>query len=433
MKVVFLGRKITSNVTAVVSNTSWLVADRLLRMAVGFVLGVWIARYLGVAEYGLFSYATAFVYLFNPLVTLGLDNIVVRDIVQDPNTTGKSLGTAFGLRLMGSCIALLLAISTISIFRPNDSLLLGIVAILSISGIFQSMDVIDLWFQSQVKSKYTVFSKTIAFSCIALVKVGLIISQAPLIAFAWTSLAEISLGAIALAIIYRIRGHLFESWQWDFHSARKLLKDGLPLMLSSITIMIYMKVDQIMLGSLINDKSVGLYTAATRISEASYFIPSAILSSVTPYIYKARENSESEYSQYMIRLLRLMNAIGIGIAIPVTILAPAIIQVCYGDAYTQSSAVLLVHIWAAIFVFMGLATTPCLIIEGLTNLALQRTTLGAIVNIGLNLVLIPRYTIVGAAIATVISQAIASYFSHALYPKTWKLFQLQTRSLIFFK
>jgi polysaccharide transporter, PST family len=425
--------KSNSGLRAIIANTGWLLTDRVLRMTVGFILGVWIARYLGVAQYGLFSYATAFVYLFSPLANLGLDNIVVRDFVKDPDEKDKILGTAFWLRFMGACIALILAITTILVLRFNEPLTISLVAILSMAGIFQSMDVIDLWFQSQVQSKYTVFAKTAAFCCIALVKILLIIFHAPLIAFAWSAFAEIVLCAIALLVIYRIRGLSLKAWSWNLPIARALLRGGFPLMLSGLTIMIYMKIDQIMLGGMVDDQAVGVYTAATRISEAWYFIPGAIVSSVTPSIYQAKERSEAEYYQYIGRLLRLMNGIAIAVAIPITVLAPAIINFTYGEAYLQSSSVLIVHIWAAIFVFMGLVTLPCFIIEGLTNLTLQRTALGAIINIILNLLLIPHYTVVGAAIATVISQAVASYFSHAFHPKTMKLFNLQTRSLLLLK
>ena len=293
MKIVLFGRKITPNFSAIVRNTSWLLADRVLRMTVGFVLGVWIARYLGVAQYGLFSYATAFIYLFNPFVTLGLDNIVVRDLEQDPAAKDKTLGTVFWLRFMGGWMALLLAIATIFILRPHESLTISLVAILSMAGIFQSMDVIDLWFQSQVQSKYTVFAKNAAFLCITLVKVTLIALHTPLIAFAWSGFAEISLGAIALVVIYQIRGNSLKAWCWSFPVAKALLREGFPLMLSGLTIMIYMKIAQIMLVGMVGDRAVGIYTAATRISEAWYFIPGAILSSVTPTIYQARERSDA--------------------------------------------------------------------------------------------------------------------------------------------
>lgn len=430
MKLVLFGRKISPEFKAIVSNTGWLFFDRVLRMGVGFILSVWIARYLGVQQYGLFSYATAFVYLFNPLISLGLDSVVVRDIVQDPSKKEETLGTTFWLKVLGGCTSLLLAVGSIIVLRPNEPLTIGLVTILAAGGIFQSFETIDVWFQSQVQSKYTVFAKNIAFICIVLLKVKLITMQAPLIAFAWAGFAEMGLGAIALTFVYRFKGYSLKLWRWSFPRAKSLLKESFPLLLSGLTIMIYMKIDQVMLGEMVGDRAVGVYTAATRISEAWYFIPTAIIVSVTPSIYKAMEQSKTAYYQYVGRLLRLMNLMAIIVAVPVTVLAPNIIQLFYGAEFLQSSSVLVIHIWAAIFVFMGVATLPCFIAEGLTDLTLRRTLLGAVINVVLNLLLIPRYTVVGAAVATVISQAVASYLSHAFHSKTRKLFQLQTRSLL---
>lgn len=430
MKLVLFGRKISPEFKAIASNTGWLFFDRVLRMGVGFILSVWIARYLGVQQYGLFSYATAFVYLFNPLITLGLDSVVVRDIVQDPSKKEETLGTTFWLKVLGGCTSLLLAVGSIIVLRSNEPLTIGLVTILAAGGIFQSFETIDVWFQSQVQSKYTVFAKNIAFICIVLLKVTLITMQAPLIAFAWAGFAEMGLGAIALAFVYRFKGYSLKLWRWSFPRAKSLLKESFPLLLSGLTIMIYMKIDQIMLGEMVGDRAVGVYTAATRISEAWYFIPTAIIVSVTPSIYKAMEQSKTAYYQYVGRLLRLMNLMAVIVAVPVTVLAPNIIQLFYGAEFLQSSSVLVIHIWAAIFVFMGVVTLPCFIAEGLTDLTLRRTLLGAVINVVLNLLLIPRYTVVGAAVATVISQAVASYLSHAFHSKTRKLFQLQTRSLL---
>jgi len=430
---ILFGRKISPQLRAIVSNTGWLFFDRVLRMIGGFILGVWIARHLGVHQYGLFNFVAAFVYLFNPLATLGLDNIVVRHLAQ--NTTPKNviLGTTFWLKLVGGVLSLLLAIGSIVLLRSNESLTLSLVAIGGTSGIFYAFDTIDLWFQSQVQSKYTVLARNIAFFGIALVKVALLILKAPLIAFAWAGLAEIGLSAIAMVGMYQLKGDKIGEWRWQGSLAKSLLKEGFPLLLSGFTIMIYMKIDQIMLGQMVGDRAVGIYAAATRLSEAWYFIPTVIISSVSPALYQARDRSKTDYYRYIGRLLRLMNAIAVAVALPITVLAPQIIQFCYGAAYLEASSVLVIHIWAAVFVFMGVTTLPYFIAEGLTNLTFQRTFMGAIINIILNFFLIPPYQGVGAAVATVISQAIASYFSHAFHPKTRKLFWLQTRSLLFLR
>jgi PST family polysaccharide transporter len=414
----------------IIANTGWLFADRILRMGVGLFVGVWVARYLGVQQFGVFNYATAFVALFSTLSTLGLDAIVVRSIVREPEKRLQILGTTFWLKLIGGIAALVLAVSSIVVLRHDDQLTISLVAILASVGIFQAFDTIDLWFQSQVQSKYTVIAKNTAFVITALVKVILISIHAPLIAFAWTALGEVGLGAIGLIISYRVRGYSPWLWPWSSPLAKTLLKESWPLILSGLTVMIYMRIDQIMLGQMVGDKAVGLYSAATRISEVWYFIPVAIASSVTPTIYAAKQVSEDLYYQRIEQFLRLLSWLSIVVAVPMFFLSGTIITVLFGKSYEEAASILAIHIWASLFVFMGVGTSSWFIAESLTQFALRRTIIGAFINVFLNIFLIPSYGVAGAAIATVISQAFAAFFSNATHPKTRKLFYLQIKCLL---
>jgi PST family polysaccharide transporter len=422
--------KSSDKLRGIIANTGWLFADRILRMGVGLFVGVWVARYLGVQQFGVFNYATAFVALFSTLSTLGLDGIVVRSIVREPEKRAEILGTAFWLKLFGGVAALVLAVSSIIAVRHDDQLTISLVAILSSVGIFQAFDTIDLWFQSQVQSKYTVIAKNTAFVITALVKVALISFHAPLIAFAWAGLGEVSLGTIGLIISYRVRGYSPWLWPWSSQLAKTLLKESWPLILSGLTVMIYMRIDQIMLGQMVGDKAVGLYSAATRISEVWYFIPTAMASSVSPAIYAAKEVSESLYYRRIEQFLRLLSWLSIVVAVPMSFLSGTIITILFGKSYEASAYILAIHIWASLFVFMGVGTSSWFIAEGLTQFALRRTIIGAITNVFLNIFLIPAYGGVGAAIATVISQAFATFFSNATHPKTRKIFKLQVKCLL---
>lgn len=422
--------KSSDRLRVIIANTGWLFADRILRMGFGLFVGVWVARYLGVQQFGVFNYATAFVALFSTLSTLGLDAIVVRSIVREPEKRSQILGTAFWLKLFGGIVALVLAVSSIIVVRPDDHLTISLVAILSSVGIFQTFDTIDLWFQSQVQSKYTVIAKNTAFVLITFVKVILISIHAPLIAFAWSALGEIGLGAIGLMIFYKIRGYSPWLWPWSISLAKTLLKESWPLILSGVTIMIYMRIDQIMLGQMVGNKAVGLYSAATRISEVWYFIPTAIVSSVAPAIYAAKDVSEALYYQRIKQLIRILVLISLVISVPMSLMSFKLITILFGNGYVEAGKILAIHIWACLFVFMGVATSPWFIEEGLTEFSFHRTLIGAVVNVMLNFLLIPSYGGIGAAIATIISQAFAAFFSNATHPKTRKLFYLQIKCLL---
>ncbi|BAT53353.1 Polysaccharide biosynthesis protein [Nostoc sp. NIES-3756] len=422
--------KSRSGLRAIIANTGWLFADRILRMGISLIVGVWIARYLGVQQYGLFNYALAFVTLFTPILTLGLDEVVVRHVVRESSNKEEILGTTFWLKFLGGVASVILALGSTVLLGERNFLKISLVAILAVSGIFRAAEAIELWFQSQVQAKYTVIAKNIAFLLNSLLKVGLILIKAPLLAFAWATLAELAMIAIGLAIAYQIKGNSFWLWRWSSSVAKNLLKESLPLIFSGFAIMIFMKIDQIMIGQMIGDKEVGVYSAAVRVSELWYFIPAAIVSSVAPSIYAAKDNSEGIYYQRIRQLFQLLNCIALAIAVPMTFLSDKVITAMFGSDYAEAGAILAVHIWTSIFVFMGFASSPWFISEGLNHVSLGKTVFGAILNIILNYLLIPQYAGLGAAIATIISQAAAAFFCNAFDRRTQKLFKIQVQSLI---
>lgn len=421
-----------TGVRGIIANVGWLIADRIFRLAVGLGVGVWVARYLGVEQFGLLSYALAFVGLFSAFASLGLEMVTVKAIVHNTDENDRILGTVFGLRCLGGLVQLCLALSVIFLLRHEDGLTFCLVAILSSVGVFQAFDVIDSWFQSRVQSRFVVLARGVAFLVCALAQVALIRMHAPLVAFAWVSLMEAVLGAVGLWTAYRTQGGKIFSWRWDGALAQSLLKESWPLALAGFTILIYMKIDQIMLGQMAGVHAVGIYAAAVRVSEVWYFIPLAVMASVSPSIFKAKEKSEALYYERLGQVLRSFVLLFFVIAVPVAFFSGTIIKVLFGNGYMEAAPILSIHIWASLFVFLGVAISPWFIAEGLTRFSLRRALFGAVTNVILNLFLIPVYGGAGAAVATVISQAVAGLFSNATHPKTRKIFALQIKSLFLF-
>lgn len=393
----------------IVGNTGWLFADRILRMGVGLGVGVWVAKFLGPDQFGLFNYAVAFTAIFGAIASLGLDSIAVRELVRTPEQKNQILGTTFVLKLIGGLLVWLLTIGVIILVRRNDGLTQTLVAIIAAGTIFQAGDTIDFWFQSQVQSKYTVAAKNIAFTLIACIKIMLIQMQAPLVAFAWAGLAEIVLGSIGLTISYQASGNRLLKWRFSILHATQLLRDGSPLILSSLMIMLYMRIDQVMLAEILGDKEVGFYSAAVRLAEVWYFIPTAIVSSTFPSIVEARQISETLFFERLQALYRLMASTAYGIAIPTTFLSGWIVQFLFGNAYTKAGPMLAILIWASLFVNLGVARSSFLTAMNWTRLHLLTVFLGSLLNIGLNILLIPATGGVGAAISTCISYWFATH------------------------
>jgi O-antigen/teichoic acid export membrane protein len=423
----FVHRRIAHrpNLVKIVDNIGWLFFDKVLRMGVGLFVGIWIARYLGPEQFGLLNFALAFTGLFGAIAALGLQGIVVRDIVRDPDGARLTLGTAAMLHLVGGLVTFLLILFAIGQLRPDDPLARTIVAILGSMMLLKVSEIAVYWFESQVQSKYTVWVQNSAFLLFAAVKVLLILKEAPLIAFVWAMLAEAAVVAIVLLIVMVARGPALSRLRASGSRAKVLLRDSWPLIPSSLAIMIYMKIDQIMLGQMVGDEAVGIYSAAVRISEVWHFIPMVIVASVFPAILEAKRRSETQYYQRLQRLYDLMVWLAIAVALPMTFLATPLVTLLFGNAYSASGTVLAIHIWAAVFVFLGVASGKWFLAENRQRLYLQRTVFGAVVNVVLNLVLIPRYGVVGAALATVIGQASASFLFDAIQQVTRRMFYMK--------
>ena len=415
----------------VISNTGWLFFDNVLRMGVGLLVGVWVARYLGPDQYGQLSYALAFVALFSSLANLGLDSIVVRNIVRSSTTKDEILGTVFVLKLMGGATAFGVTIAAILPLRPADNLTHWLVGITAAGMIFQAFDTIDYWFQSQVQSKFTVIARNIVFLLLSTVKIVLVIAKAPLIAFAWAGLAETILGAMGLMAAYRVSGRFLKAWRATLGLAKELLRDSWPLIFSGIVSMIYLRIDQVMLGQMVSNEEVGIYSAAVRLAEVWYFIPMAIYSSVLPSIVEAKAVSDELFYGRLQKFYNMMAFIGYAVALPVTFLAGWIVELLFGAAYARAGSMLAVLIWAGLFVNLGVARSSFLMSMNWTRVHLMTVFLGSIINVALNFLLIPRYGGMGAVIASCVAYWVAAHGSCYLYKPLLRTGNMLTKAIFY--
>ena len=409
-------------------NTSWLMGERILRMSVGLFVGIWIARYLGPEQFGLLSYAQSFVFLFTTMATLGLDGIVVRELVKDESKRDVLLGTAFGLKLIGAIIILPVLFLAVQ-FTNNDGYTNLLVFVIASATIFQSFHVIDFYYQSKVLSKYVAFANTVVLGLSSVIKIALLLNEAQLLTFALMTVFDGLVLAIGLVYFYiKKSGLKLFSWTFDIAEAKRLLNHSWPLILSGLVVSVYMRIDQIMIKEMLNDVAVGQYAAAVKISEAWYFIPMIVSSSVFPAILNAKRVSVGVYHSKVQKLYSLMIWISILIALPMSFLSDWVINLLYAGAYSQAGSVLVIHIWAGVFVFLGVASGKWLLAENLQVFVFRRALLGMIVNILLNSQFIPLYGVVGAAMATLIGQMVSALLFDFFHPKTRDMFWLKLKA-----
>jgi len=411
-------------------NISWLFAEKILRMAVGLFVGIWVARYLGPKQFGLFSYAQSFVGLFTAIATLGLDGIVVRELVKDAGRRDELIGTAFWMKLIGA-FGVLVALAIAVNFTSNDHYTNILIFIIASATIFQSFNVIDLYFQSKVLSKYVVYANIISLFLSSMVKITLILYEAPLIAFAWVVLFDSFVLACGFIYFYIKNNSTFNIKNLTFkrETAVSLLKDSWPLILSSFVTMLYMKIDQIMIMEILGAKAVGQYAAAVRLSGAWYFIPAILANSFFPSILASKNRSQLEYKMKLQKFYSLMIAISLPISLILAYFSNFIILSLFGATYMEAVKIFQVHIFASVFVFLFVASGMWILSENFTKLAFYRNLLAAIVNIILNWYLIPIYGAVGAAYATIIAFAMAGYFFDITNSKTKEQFILKTKAI----
>ena len=413
------------------ANTSWLFAEQMLRMIAGFFVGVWVARYLGPEKYGIFSYALAFVAIFQGIAKLGLDGIVVRDLVKEPEKTQVYLGTAFWLKLIGGFFSFLL-ILIISWFTADNLQTFLFVNIIAAGIFFQSFEVIDFYYQANVQAKYISIRKIAQVILSSIIKVYLILINADLIWFVLVTLFD----AISLAIfsyaIYKKQGLPDFLRYFDVGLAKRLLKESWVMLFSSFFTLILLNINSIILKTIHGSYSVGIFYTALTISGLCTFVSVQINSSISPSLTSAKVKSDILYKERLLTLFKFLNLLSFLLSGAIFLTSDFIVRILYGEQYIESSHVLKILVWSNIFLFMGNSSWHWYLNERKQHLSILRLGIGALISLFLGLVLIKYFNVYGAALSTIISYAFAFYLGNFILSGTRSLFMLQTKAIFSF-
>ncbi|NUM71349.1 MAG: flippase [Ignavibacteriaceae bacterium] len=389
-------------------NTGWLLFERVTRLLVTFLTGIYLVRYLGPSDFGILAYAISFSGLFSVIAILGIDSIVIRELVKDQSRKDTLLGTAFTMRIIGAVVSIVLTIAGLFANR-EDPLVITMVAIISVGTLFQTLNVVDYYFQSVVQSKYSVMVQFTTLMLGSALRILFIVLELKVEIFAIVVLVEAVILGGGFYTAYRSQGLTLKKWNFDKSVAVMLLRDGWPLLLSGVMITIYMKIGQIMIKNMLGNVESGYYAAAVRLSEAWYFVPLAVTNSLFPAIVNAKKMSEELYISRLQKLYDLMAWSSFGIAVFVTIFSKQITLILLGENYLASADVLTIYIWAGIGTFLGVASSQYLITENLTRISFLRTAIGMVLNVVLNWLMIPVWGINGSAMATLLSYTAATF------------------------
>ena len=389
-------------------NTGWMFFGKFFTLGISFFIGAYIARYLGPSNYGLISYVISFVGLFGFLTSFGIDGIVNREIINNHDKKDEIIGSSFYIKIIGSLLAII-CVFIISLFTTKDIFTLGLIWLYSLNFIPQAFNIIEIYFQSQVLSKNVVKSQILSNIVSVVLKILLVIFGKGIFWLVVIYIIETSAYALFLLFSFRKFGNHIKKWRFNFNVAKSLLKDSWPLMLSSIAVAIYMDIDQVMIKNMLGNEQSGIYAVAVKLSEVWYFIPMIICTSLSPSIIKAFSISKELFENRMKKLYFSMFWISFTIAAFTTTFSHLIIKILFGNSYLGSIPTLQIYVWAGIAVFLGVALGQYLLATNLTKISFYSTILGAVTNVILNIILIPKIGINGAAIATLISYTLSTF------------------------
>jgi O-antigen/teichoic acid export membrane protein len=388
-------------------NTFWLMVEKVFRMIIGLIVGIWVAKYLGPEIFGTYSYILSFTGIFLVVAKMGMDGVVVRELVRDESRRDVLLGTAFVIKLIAA-VAIILIIFWIIQLKQNTFNYKLMILIVASSSVFQSLNVIDFFFQSKVLSKYVVYANIISLMIFTVVKVFLIISNAPLETFVVAILLESVVTAFGYLFIYRFNKYYINKWEYDSKVAKQLLNDSWPLIPHAVSFMVITNIDKIMIGEIVNNHAVGLYSMAHRIVALFYTFIALFTSSIFPALISDKGKRERRF----VLLYRFVIILSISIVILYYSIGIMLVPMIFGAEYQESVNILNILIISIIFSSLSVASGKWFIVENYTKLFLFRSLSSAVLNIVLNYYLLKEYGVYGAAISTILTMFYLSYISN---------------------
>lgn len=389
------------------ANTGWLVIGRGIALILSFFVATYVARYLGPTNYGTLSYAIGFVGLFSFLANLGIDQIIYRELIKDPEKKNILLGSSLGLKLGAGTLAFALA-SITSFFIDKSAFVTSLILIISLSFLFQPFHIVNFYFQSQVKAKKITIVQLIVAFILAITKVILALYGFGIYYFSAIFAFEALLYAIFYISLYQKSGNAL-AWRFDKKTAWFLLGESWPYMIATALAVIYTRIDQVMIKHIIDATSVGIYDAAVRVAEIWYFVPGAIITSMFPAIVNARKAADGSYERRLRHFFVIIAIIAAAFALPIHLLSKWIINTLYGIGYSGADGILSIYVWGGIGFSLSMAITQYLSAEHRKVAIFASSLIGMIINITLNIIWIPTYGMQGAAWATLVAYSLLPF------------------------
>ena len=383
-------------------NISWIVGCRVVQAVISLVISMLTARYLGPGNYGLINYAASVVALVTPLMQLGINNVLVHELVEHKNEEGKIVGTALTMTFASAILCVLGVISFAMIANHGEKDIILVCALYSFLLIAQSVEITQYWFQAHYLAKYTAVTTLVAFGLVSIYRVVLLVMGMSVYWFAISQAIDYFLIAIVLLVIYHKLGG--QKLRFSFKTARELFRVSRHYIISGMMVTIFAQTDKIMLKLMIDNEATGFYSTAVACATITGFVFVAIIDSVRPLIFESRKKSQEEFEKNLVRLYSVIIFLSLAQSVFMTLLAKPIIQILYGSAYLDSVNLLRLVVWFTTFSYMGSVRNIWILSEGKQKYLWKVNLMGASLNIILNAITIPYMGAMGAAFASLLTQ-----------------------------
>lgn len=427
---IFSKLNLSENAVKVAKNIGWALLGKTTTLLGSFIVGIFVARYLGPEQYGLMNYVTSYVTIFQAFALFGMDNIEIREEAKNKEERDAIIGTAFVLKLIFAIITILLIYILLQ-FSNNDIFTQRMIMLYSISIICNCFFVARNYFTSIVWNEYVVKTEIARTVIGIIIKIVLLIIHANLSWFVAAMTFDFVLLASGYCFSYSRKIGKINLWRFDIKWAKYLIKQSFPLMLSLSAVVIMQRIDQLMINKMIGTANVGQYSVAFKFVEVMIFVPTIIAQTISPVLVKIRNENTNDYVGKSQVFMDLTVWICVVMAVVVCLIAYPLIKYTFGEQYLLAVPVLQIMSFKVIGDALSQTSGQMIIIEGTQKYAVIRNIVGCICCIFLNLLLIPKNGIIGSSIVSVISLFVSGFLVNALIPKYKQIFLQQTKAILY--
>jgi O-antigen/teichoic acid export membrane protein len=411
-------------------NAISLISSNILKYAINIYVSVVIVKYLGVNLFGIFSYVNSITGIISVISGLGLQVVVVKEIILKQKPVGDILGSSLFLSFLSGFCAAAIQIIILIILNPTETAIINLGIINGLIFLFDTLKIYTYYYEAEVKSKVVAKINNITLIITTILKLLAIYFDTGLYTIAIIYLLDYVINGLLIFILFSKNEMKFRELRIKKDVCFFLLKKSLPLILSGLFIGLYMKIDQVIIKNILGNVESGIFALVVRLTEVWFFIPVIIQSTLFPNILKKHSIKNDQFYFELFKLYKILIIFSLIVITFMSITSSIIINNLFGSAFLEAKLPLLISIWSLLFVSMGVARNSFILSNNLNHLYLYSTIIGTFVNITLNLFFISKIGILGASIATFISQLITSHLTSYIFKDLRSQFYLVNRVLL---